>query len=229
MGAPTGALLLHLALGAGPIGQELSTHSFFYLYELVGSCLVFGAAGWVVGRRADRLRLLGDRYRELSEHDPLTGLANARLFFARYRRAVEHARRFREPLSLLLIDVDRLKAANDTFGHAFGSAVLLHVAEVISREKREDDMAARWGGDEFALLMPGAEARSARERAEAIEETLRRVPLRHDETVAPVSVTIGVATRAGDAAPEEADLFETADRALYEGKRVGRGRIAGGR
>jgi diguanylate cyclase (GGDEF)-like protein len=119
--------------------------------------------------------------------------------------------------------VDRLKEANDTFGHAFGSAVLLHVAEVVSRAKREDDMAARWGGDEFALLMPGAEARSARERAEAIEGALRRAPLRHGETVAPVSVTIGVATRAGDAAPEEEDLFESADRALYEGKRVGRG------
>lgn len=223
MGAPAGALLLRLALGAGPPLHELSAEAFFYLYELVGSCLVFGVAGWVVGRRADRLRLLGDRYRELSEHDPLTGLANARVFFARYRRAVEHARRFREPLSLLLIDVDRLKEANDTFGHAFGSAVLLHVAEVVSRAKREDDMAARWGGDEFALLMPGAEARSARERAEAIEGALRRAPLRHGETVAPVSVTIGVATRAGDAAPEEEDLFESADRALYEGKRVGRG------
>jgi len=229
VGAPAGALLLRLALGAGSPGRELSAHSFFYLYELVGSCLVFGVAGWVVGRRADRLRLLGDRYRELSEHDPLTGLANARVFFARYRRAVEHARRFREPLSLLLIDVDRLKEANDRFGHAFGSAVLLHVAEVVSCAKREDDMAARWGGDEFALLMPGAEARSARERAEAIEEALRRAPLRHGETVAPVSVTIGVATRAGDVAPEEADLFESADRALYEGKRVGRGRIGGGR
>jgi diguanylate cyclase (GGDEF)-like protein len=225
MGAPAGALLLRTALGAGPTGRELSANAFFYLYELVGSCLVFGVAGWLVGRRADRLRLAGDRYRELSEHDPLTGLANARVFFARYRRAVEHARRFREPLSLLLIDVDRLKEANDTFGHAFGSAVLLHVAETVSRAKREDDMAARWGGDEFALLMPGAEGRSARERAEAIEGALRRAPLRHGERVAPVSVTIGVATRTGDFAPEEPDLFESADAALYEGKRVGRGQV----
>ena len=169
--------------------------------------------------------MLGDRYRELSEHDPLTGLANARVFFARYRRAVEHARRFREPLSLLLIDVDRLKESNDRFGHAFGSAVLLHVAEVVAHAKREDDMAARWGGDEFALLMPGAEAHSARDRAEAIEGALRRAPLRRGENAAPVSVTIGVATRAGEFLPEEADLFESADAALYEGKRVGRGRV----
>jgi two-component system cell cycle response regulator len=182
-------------------------------------------AGWVVGRRADRLRFLGDRYRELSEHDPLTGLANARVFFARYRRAVEHARRFREPLSLLLIDVDHLKESNDRFGHAFGSAVLLHVAEIVSLAKREDDMAARWGGDEFALLMPGAESRSARERADEIEAVLRRAPLERGGSVVPVSVTIGVATRTGDFTPGEADLFESADAALYEGKREGRGRV----
>lgn len=225
VGAPAGALLLRMARGAAPPPEELRTNAFFYLYELVGSCLVFGVAGFLVGRRADLLRRLGDRYRELSEHDPLTGLANARTFFARYRRAIEHARRFREPLSLLVIDVDRLKEANDTFGHAFGSAVLLHVAETVLREKREDDMAARWGGDEFALLMPGAEAHSARERAEAIRDALRTVPLRHGETAAPVSVTIGVATRTGALEPDERDLFERADAALYEGKRVGRGEV----
>jgi diguanylate cyclase (GGDEF)-like protein len=225
VGAPVGALLLRILLGAAPAPQELRTNAFFYIYELVGSCVVFGVTGFVLGRRADVLRRMGDRYRELAEHDPLTGLVNARSFFARYRRAVEHARRFREPLSLLVIDVDRLKEANDTFGHAFGSAVLLHVAQTVSRAKREDDMAARWGGDEFALLMPGAEAHSARARAEAIHDALRRAPLRYGDTAAPVSVTIGVATRTGELHPDEPDLFERADAALYEGKRVGRGQV----
>ncbi len=224
-GAPVGALLLREAMGAGPAAEELRRNAFFYLYELIGSALVFGGAGFGVGRRADRLRRLGDRYRALSEHDPLTGLPNARTFFARYRRALEHARRFREPLSLLVIDVDRLKEANDVHGHAFGSAVLLHVSETLSRIKRSDDMAARWGGDEFALLMPGAEARSASDRAEAICDALRKAPLSRGEHAAPVSVTIGVATRTGEFEPDEEDLFERADAALYEGKRVGRGRV----
>ena len=178
---------------------ELSAHAFFYAYELVGSCLVFGIAGFVVGRRADRLRSGRDRYRDLSERDSLTGLVNARTFLARYRRAVEHATRFREPISLLVLDVDRLKAINDSLGHAFGSAALLHVARILSDCKRDDDMAARWGGDEFALLMPGADAVAARRQADAILEKLRREPLLRGATRRPMSVTIGVAT--GDGPP----------------------------
>lgn len=189
----------------------------------MGTCLVFGAAGFFVGRRADTLRSGRDRYRALSELDSLTGLVNARTFFGRYRRAAEHARRFREPLSLLVLDVDRLKALNDSYGHAFGSAALLHVAQVLSDTKREDDMAARWGGDEFALLMPGADAAAARRQAEAIVERLRRGPLVHGGEPRAVSVTIGIAS--SEAGQPEEDLFERADRALYEGKRAGVGQV----
>ena len=222
IGAPGGALLLRLAAGAPAARDELTANAFFYLYELVGTCLVFGAAGYSVGRRADRLRAVRDRYRALSEHDSLTGLVNARSFFDHYRRAVEHARRFREPLSLLLIDVDRLKALNDSLGHAFGSAALLHIAGVLADSKREDDMAARWGGDEFALLMPGADGVAARRQAEAIIDRLRRSPLTHRGDHTEVTVTIGIAS--SQAGQPEGDLFERADRALYEGKKSGRAR-----
>jgi len=183
---------------------------------------VFGVASFLVGRRADLLRSGRDRYRTLSELDSLTGLVNARTFLGRYRRAVEHAGRFREPLSLLILDVDQLKEINDTFGHAFGSGVLLHVARTLSDSKREDDMAARWGGDEFALLMPGADGVAARRQAEAVLDRLARAPFEHGGRKRTVSVTIGVATC--DAGDPARDLFERADRALYEGKREGRGR-----
>jgi diguanylate cyclase (GGDEF)-like protein len=189
----------------------------------VGTCLVFGTAGFFVGRRADRLRTGRDRYRALSELDSLTGLVNARTFFGRYRRAADHARRFREPLSLLVLDVDRLKALNDSHGHSFGSAALLHVARALSDTKRADDMAARWGGDEFALLMPGGDATAARRQAETIVELLRRRPLIHAGAPRDVSVTIGIASSV--AGQPEADLFERADRALYAGKRAGRGQV----
>ena len=229
VGAPAGALLLRLAGGAPAAHTELSANAFFYLYELVGSCLVFGAAGFYVGHRADRLRSGRDLYRTLSEHDALTGLINARAFRARYRRAIEHARRFQEPLSLLIVYVDRLKEWNDTYGHPFGSQVLLHVAHALTACTREDDMAARWGGDEFALLMPGADAPSARQRADAVCEKLRNAPLVHNGVRRSVSVTIGVATRAGGTGEEagrvERDLFERADQALLEGKRIGRGQV----
>jgi diguanylate cyclase (GGDEF)-like protein len=221
LGAPAGALLLRVLAGAAP-AAELREHSFFYLYELIGTCLVFAVAGFGTGRRADRLRRGRDRYQQLSELDPLTLLANAETFRRHYSRSLENSARSGEPLSLLMIDVDQLKALNDELGHSFGSASLRHVAGVLEELKRAGDLAARWGGDEFTLLMPGTEAETARLRAEAILERLRAQPVRVDGREKTISATIGVATGLG--APNE-DLFEVADRALYAGKRAGRGQI----
>lgn len=221
LGAPAGALLLRVLAGAAP-AAELREHAFFYLYGLIGTCLVFAAAGFITGRRADRLRRGRDRYQQLSEIDSLTLLANAETFRRHYTRSVEHAARSGEPLSLLMIDVDQLKALNDELGHSFGSAVLRHVAGVLDELKRAGDLAARWGGDEFTLLMPGADTDTARLRAESILERLRAQPLRAGGRERTVSATIGVATANGSA---EEDLFEVADRALYAGKRAGRGQV----
>jgi diguanylate cyclase len=209
--------------GGASFASELAGHRFFYVYELVGTSVVFGLAGFVVGRRADRLRTGRDLYRLLSERDPLTGLVNSRTFFERFRRAADHARRFREPLSLLVIDVDGLKTLNDRFGHSVGSEALVRVGRVLFETKREDDMAARWGGDEFALLMPGAHREAARRQAEAILERLRDEDRGGADGLRELSVTIGVATSV-DGQSSEA-LFERADRALYDGKRTGRGQV----
>jgi len=225
LGAPLGALVLRMA-GGSSFTAELAGHRFFYLYELVGTSLVFGLAGFVVGRRADRLRTGRDLYRVLAERDPLTGLVNARVFFERFRRAADHARRYHEPLSLLVIDVDRLKSLNDRFGHASGSAALVRVGRVLAETKRDDDMAARWGGDEFALVMPGADRGAARRQAEAILARLGDEDRGGDANLRELSVTIGIATSA-DGQSSEA-LFERADRALYDGKRAGPGQVREG-
>src|SRR4051812_48286438 len=153
IGAPAGALVLRVLTGSAA-ADDLRRFGFFYLYELVGTCLVFGAAGFAAGRRADLLRSGRDRFRELSERDALTGLLNVRTFRRHYERAAEHAASHAEPLALLVLDVDGLKEINDSHGHSFGSAVLLHTARVLEQRKRVSDVAARWGGDEFALLMP---------------------------------------------------------------------------
>ena len=197
VGAPAGALLLRLLGGVRNVPAELSRNAFFYLYALVATSLVFGLAGCLEGRRANRIRSSRDVYRDLAEHDDLTALANARAFAAHQRRAAEHSARYREPLSLLLLDVDQLKAINDTLGHKAGGAALVRVAEVLNECKREDDLAARWGGDEFALLMCGADVVAARRQAESIVERLRTRPLRVGARERPISVTIGIATSAG--------------------------------
>jgi diguanylate cyclase (GGDEF)-like protein len=220
LGGPGGALLLRVLAGAR-VFAELRDHSFYYLYSLLGTCIAFAAAGYLAGRRADRLRSGRDQYRRLSELDSLTRLANAQTFRRHYVRSLQHAARSSEPLSLLMIDVDGLKSLNDELGHSFGSAVLLHVARVLEECTRVGDLAARWGGDEFTLLMPGTDAATATRRAQDILRQLGARPVRADGRERTITATIGVATSrgAGD------DLFEVADRALYAGKRAGRGQV----
>ncbi len=223
IGAPAGALLLRSLAGARDPWVELRSNSFFYLYDLIGTSLVFGVAGFIAGLRAEKLRRGRDLYHALSERDPLTHLANAQGFQDHYRRSVEHAARFREPLSLLLIDVDKLKSLNDDFGHSCGSAALVHVAGTLAACKRADDVAARWGGDEFTLLMPGADGAAARRQARAILDRLRDSPMLHGGLSHAVSVTIGAASSGSDGAN---GLFDRADAALYAGKRDGGGRLS---
>ncbi len=221
--APAGALLLRILAGAGDPRTEIRSNSFFYLYELVGTCAVFGAAGFAAGLRAEKLRRGRDHFQELSKHDPLTGLANAQAFQDHYRRSVDRAQRFGEPVSLLLVDVDKLKGLNDGFGHSCGSAALVHVAQALTDCKRADDLAARWGGDEFTLLMAGADAAAARRQAQAILDRLAQAPMFHGGLSHPVSVTIGTASLTAEG--RGGNLFDRADAALYAGKRAGGGHL----
>jgi diguanylate cyclase (GGDEF)-like protein len=219
--APTAALLIRILTGHAP-GEDLRVHAFFYLYELIGTSAVFGLAGYLAGRRAERLRRGRDRYQLLAEKDELTGLLNARAFRGHYRRAIEHAARFHEPVSLLMIDVDDLKSINDELGHTLGNLALRHLARILQTSKRGLDVAVRWGGDEFAVLMPGADAAGAERLAAAILDRARSQPLRRTKLPRPVTVTIGIAS-AIPSSPSF-DLLQCADRALYEGKRAGKDR-----
>lgn len=218
LGAPAGALLLRQGQGAGSPFDDLSANAFFYLYMLVGTSLVFGAAGFVAGMIADSLAQERDRFHELSEHDELTGLLNARAFWDRYRRAVDKTARFQEPLALLIIDVDQLKVFNDQEGHRFGDKVLQHVGRAVGKAKRADDVAARWGGDEFGILMRGAPSSAAVRVGEALLGQMRQEPVRTSRTERVVGITIGIATTERASAE---GLFDRADRALYAGKRGG--------
>lgn len=222
IGAPLGAAALRVAEGAR-LTSELAEHRFFYAYQLVGTCMVFAVAGLVAGRRVDHLRARESLYHALSEADALTRLPNVRAFEERYRRALDRAARFAEPLSLLLVDVDRLKTLNDRFGHAIGNAALRHVARILEASKRREDLAARWGGDEFVVLMPGANAMAARRVARDILTRIEQQTLLEGERAFPFTVTIGISTTSPEGSG--ADLFEQADKALLEGKSAGGNRL----
>ena len=157
---------------------------------------------------------------DLATEDPLTGLANRRRFEERLAQEVESAHRHPRPLSLVLIDLDHFKAVNDTYGHAAGDAVLVEAARRMRSVTRLDELLARTGGDEFALLLPDTD--SARSAAAA--ERLRRALNRPWPSGATVTGSIGVATGSGSELTGSR-LSKQADEALYESKRKGRDSI----
>jgi diguanylate cyclase (GGDEF)-like protein len=189
----------------------------------VGAVLVLMAA--VLCRAAVRQEHLVAALQAQAQVDTLTGLVNRRVFQDELLRTT--ARRPAPGTALVLIDVDAFKSINDAHGHPAGDEVLVHLAGVLTEQVRaEDAVLSRLGGDELAVLLPGCSARTAQRRAEALLEAVRSTPLTlTDGTTLALSISLGVAHLPQDADSLEA-LYETADAALYDAKRAGRGCVA---
>lgn len=166
------------------------------------------------------LRTLNMELSRLSRLDPLTGLANRRAFDEELLRAGARCQRTGEPLSLLLLDLDRFKSLNDTFGHQAGDEALRGFGQVLRAAARQDDLGCRYGGEEFSLILPGADAAGAVEVAERIRHGLATRAIAHPLTDM-LTVSIGVATVQGGGININT-LIADADAALYEAKRAGR-------
>ncbi|WP_207921356.1 diguanylate cyclase [Micromonospora sp. KC721] len=167
----------------------------------------------------------------LSLTDPLTGLWNYRYLRESLRREVERANRFGRMLSILVLDLDRFKRVNDSYGHAAGDAVLAEFARRLRGEIREVDLAFRQGGEEFVLLLPETDARGAVIVAERLGAALRDAPIAvADELAIPVTVSIGIAVYPDHAGTGQ-QVLDAADEALYAAKAAGRDgyRVAGPR
>jgi diguanylate cyclase (GGDEF)-like protein len=217
LGEPIGLLFVREIYGARSIPVELLLERVTYIYVSVTTAILIGSLGYLLGRQADRLEAL-------SATDALTGLANRRAFRRRLTDDLRRARRYGSPVSLLLVDVDGLKRINDERGHSAGDRVIRRVADAITATLREADLGSRWGGDEFAILLPNTPVDAARHSAERLAAHLK---WRRGADVHPVSVSVGIATfdpaQDTDVDPEE--LAHRADEAMYGAKRAGRDRI----
>ncbi len=165
--------------------------------------------------------------RELAQTDTLTGLANLRAFRARLADEVKRARRYRTPLTCIMADMDHLKPVNDELGHAAGDRAIAAVATVIRSELRETDFGARYGGDEFVLLLPHTGGGEGRILAERICAHLRETVVEVSGRRVLIGASFGVACLGDDGHEDSADeLVRAADAALYRAKRAGRGCVA---
>ena len=167
------------------------------------------------------------RFRDRATVDPLTGLPNRAVFDERLDEEQARFHRYRRPVSLLVIDLDRFKAVNDTYGHEAGDAVLREVASVVRRTVRDVDVPARYGGEEMVVLMPETMLRAAQDVAERIREAVAEAEIVHEGRAIPVTASIGV-SGCPEAVEEPRMLFERADRALYAAKEGGRNRVVVG-
>jgi diguanylate cyclase (GGDEF)-like protein len=169
---------------------------------------------------------LYQRTKELSTRDDLTGLFNRRHFFDNLEKEVQRARRYRRVFSLILLDLDDFKSYNDTHGHLKGDEALKELARLLLASTRRADIVARFGGEEFVVLLPEINAQGAAVVGEKIRAAAEQYPFAGCSTQpgGKMTVTLGLATYPGDS-EDGLELVDLADRAMYLGKQQGGNRV----
>lgn len=170
------------------------------------------------------------RYRQAlqwAHRDPLTGLGNRAALEEHLQREIRVAQRHARPLSLLVLDVDHFKRVNDRFGHQAGDEVLRHVSSLLRQALRDTDLACRYGGEEFVVILTNTDGAGARVAAERIRAAIAEHPCGMGPTGAALEVTVSVGVTALRAEDDASSVFERADRAMYAAKAAGRNRVEG--
>ena len=164
---------------------------------------------------------------QLASTDPLTGIANRRKMTEQIAQELERARRFHHPLSLLMVDIDHFKRINDTYGHEVGDQAIVQTATLLTANLRAVDLVARFGGEEFVLLMPETHIAVAMHAAERLREQAAGLRLRTEcGAEVELTISIGVAQANAHGTPDTpSSLLVRSDKALYRAKKEGRNRV----
>jgi diguanylate cyclase (GGDEF)-like protein/putative nucleotidyltransferase with HDIG domain len=240
VGANHVLLALMLRLGRGHSWRTSGLFTYESLSTDLGLAVlgititvIWHANPWLVGLALAPLLLIQrslavPALEEEARVDPKTGLFNARHFAAALTDELDRARRFDRPLSLLMVDLDLLRAINNSYGHLAGDAVLQGIAAIFRRELRHYDVPARFGGEEFSILLPETPRETALEIAERIRRSVAESGFEVETSTEPIraTISIGVATSPADGSTPN-ELIHQADVAVYRAKLQGRNRVLG--
>ena len=190
------------------------------------SVLRIFAVGAVMAVKRERARESAETSAHAAAIDPVTGVFNRQYLQARLEEELQRSRRHDIPIALLVIDIDDFKAVNDSYGHLIGDVALKDIAEILRRSVRVFDVCARFGGDEFVIIMPGSTPASAARIAERIRSRIEQYrPTDRALTRLRMTVSIGLAVSSREMASGQ--LLERADHALYGAKNSGKNQVRG--
>lgn len=173
----------------------------------------------------DALKKTNEQLIELSIRDVLTGLFNRRHFMELLEKEFDRTQRYSSKLAFLMIDLDHFKSINDNYGHITGDMVLKEVAKIFLNGLRKNDVVGRYGGEEFAMILPGNDLNGAKIVAERYRQAIENMSIKTQNNTLKLSVTIGCSFAPHPKIKNINDLINSADDALYRGKKLGRNRV----
>jgi diguanylate cyclase (GGDEF)-like protein len=210
--------------GSGPLEPQASGNSVESLRAMVADqAAVIARYEALLEETRKELEVTQARLKETSFKDELTGLYNRRFFFVRLEEEISRHRRFNHPVAVVLFDLDGFKEVNDGQGHMIGDETLRDIGQLLTKYSRGINVVARYGGDEFAILLVETSTEGARLYAERIRQIISAHPYSHGLHV---TASFGVASLPEDEGPTADELFRAADEALYAAKRAGKNQVA---
>jgi diguanylate cyclase (GGDEF)-like protein len=212
-----------------PLNAQAESLGWLYLtspgLEGCAKMIVAHAAAEQLSQALANLKLRGN-LRDLSVRDPLTGLFNRRYLQESLSREMTRSKRRNLPLAVMMFDLDHFKAFNDNYGHAAGDAVLVAFGRLLGNSFRNEDIACRFGGEEFTLIMPEMDLSIAKRRAQELIDATAELSVVHEgQTLPPITTSVGVAMMPEHGEKPDA-LMAAADQALYVAKSSGRNRFS---